>query len=299
LRKLASAAYEELLEPERCPECRSKLVDAGGEVACPFCGVVLGPSRPSQDANTAGSRPEMLGSFIGPASNNGGRAQVAGCAIGVTKRWAEAIGRNQSFLRCSGLIETVACRFFLPKTVVQNAVQTARRLLPSRGECRATVPAISAYSLLYACRSAGICHVGFRDVLKAYSEAGHKVSKSQLLRIGRGSSLPLPAAKPEEMTKRAVATLQSNPAVLDRIRKANLDQSGYFATLLEGARATAAASTDLGGFSPRTLAAASVYLAGRRLGPRTITQKEAAESLGIAEYTVREFCNRFRSQEAM
>jgi transcription initiation factor TFIIIB Brf1 subunit/transcription initiation factor TFIIB len=196
------------------------------------------------------------------------------------------------------LAKTVAGRFFLPKTIAQNAVQVAKKLLPIREECHATIPAISAYSLLYACRSAGISRVGFRDVLKAYSEAGHKVSKSQLLRIGRGSSLPLPAAKPEDMTKRAVATLQSNPKVLSRLGKANLDQGKYFASLLEAARAAAGASTGLGGFSPRTVAAASVYLSGRKLGPKAITQKDVAESLGIAEYTVREFCGKFRSQEA-
>jgi transcription initiation factor TFIIIB Brf1 subunit/transcription initiation factor TFIIB len=242
---------------------------------------------------------EALGSFVGRAHTARENKSQAGYAFGASKLRANLIGRDFSFLQCSKLIERVAGRFVLPKTIVRNAVQTAKRLLLGRRTYRATMPAISAYSLLHACRSAEITRVGLDDLLEAFSEAGRRVSLSQILRIGRESPLPLPAIRPEELARRAVVKLQSDARIVDQIRKANLDEVGYFASLLEATRKITKKAGELGGFSPRTVAAASVYLAGRQLGQKVITQREAAESLEIAEYTVREFCSRFtRSSEA-
>jgi len=240
---------------------------------------------------------EVLGSCVGRVSSKGEHGPQAGYVFGATRLRANTIGRDLLSIQCSRLIERVSCRFLLPRGIVQNAIQTAGRLLPERRMYRVAMPAISAYSLLYACRSAGITHVGFSDLQKAYSETGHRVSRSQLLRIGRESSLPLPAMRAEVLVQRAVAKLHSDPAVLDRIKRANTDESRYFASLLEAARRTAEETGVLGGFSPKTLAAGSVWLAALRLGPKVIRQREAAEALGIAEYTVREFCSKFRKQQ--
>jgi transcription initiation factor TFIIIB Brf1 subunit/transcription initiation factor TFIIB len=97
--------------------------------------------------------------------------------------------------------------------------------------------------------------------------------------------------------QRAVAKLRSDAAVLDRIKRANLDEGRYFASLLEAARETAEDAGGLGGFNPKTVAAGSVWLAALSIGPKVIRQREAAEALGIAEYTVREFCSKFRKQQ--
>jgi len=297
LRKPGLTAYEEFASQDKCPECRTKLVDAGGELACPSCGLVLGTSLSSGISQASVTTLEVLGSYVGRVPSRGEHGPNAGYVFGVTRLRANAIGRDLSSIRCSRLIERVSCRFLLPRGIVQNAIQTAGRLLPDSRMYRVAMPAISAYSLLYACRSAGIFHVGFGDLQKAYSETGHTVSRSQLLRIGRESSLPLPAIKAEGLVQRAVARLRSDAAVLDRIKRANLDECRYFASLLEAARETAEDAGGLGGFNPKTLAAGSVWLAALSLGPKVITQREAAEALGIAEYTVREFCSKFRKQQ--
>jgi transcription initiation factor TFIIIB Brf1 subunit/transcription initiation factor TFIIB len=291
-------AYEEFVERESCPECRAKLVDVGGEVTCPSCGLVLGTSSTSGIIQRASeARPEALGSYIGQMPNNGGHRSYPGRVFGASRLRPDAIGRDASLIQCSGLTERVASRFLLPKGVVKSAVLTAARLLPGRKVYRATVPAISAYSLLHACRSAGISRIRLSDLLKAYTEAGHCVSKSQLLRIGRESSLPLPAVRPEDLIPHVVAKLQSDAAITRRIKGANLEERWYFAKLLEEARTTVTGARGLGGFSPRTLAAGSVYLACLRVGPKVVRQREVAEAIGIAEYAVREFCSRYRKQE--
>ena len=81
---------------------------------------------------------------------------------------------------------------------------------------------------------------------------------------------------------------------MERLRKARLEGGTYFTNLLQDAKAIATELGELGGFNPRTIAACSVYLAALRVGPKIITQKEVAETLGIAEFTVRELCSRFR-----
>ncbi len=297
MRRLGLTAYEEFASQDKCPECRTKLVDDEGELACPSCGLVLGTSPTSGISQASGRSLGALGSYIGRIPGKGEHGPKASYIFGVSKLRANAIGRDLSSIKCSRLMERVSCRFSLPRGVVQNAIQTAGRLLPGRRMYRVAMPGISAYSLLYACRSAGITHVGFGDLQKAYFETGHTVSRSQLLRIGRESSLPLPAIRAEGLVQRAVAKLQSDAAVLDQIKRANLDEATYFASLLEAARETAEGACSLGGYSPKTVAAGSVWLAALSLGPKVIRQREAAEALGIAEYTVREFCSKFRKQQ--
>ena len=297
MRKPGLTAYEEFANQDKCPECRTKLVDAGGELTCPSCGLVLGTGPMSGISQAPATTLEVLGSYVGRVPGKGEHGPKAGHVFGVTRLRANAIGRDLSSIKCSRLIERVSCRFLLPKGIVQNAIQTAGRLLPDMRMYRVAMPGISAYSLLYACRSAGISHIGFSDLQKAYSETGHRVSRSQLLRIGRESSLPLPAIRAEGLVQRAVAKLQSDVAVLAQIKRANLDEGRYFASLLEAARRTAEDAGGLGGFSPKTVAAGSIWLAALSIGPKVIRQREAAEALGIAEYTVREFCSKFRKQQ--
>jgi len=297
LRRPGLFAYEEFASQDKCPECRTKLVDAGGELTCPSCGLVAEALPASEVQRPSGTMLEALGSCVGRVSSKGEHGPQAGYVFGVTGLRANTIGRDLLSIQCSRLIERVSCRFLLPRGIVQNAIQTAARLLPSRRMYRVAMPGISAYSLLYACKSAGISHVGFGELQKAYYETGHRVSRSQLLRIGSESSLPLPAIRTEVLVQRAVAKLQSNPAVLDRIKRANIDEGRYFASLLEAARRTAEETGGLGGFSPKTLAAGSIWLGALSLGPKVIRQSEAAEALGIAEYTVREFCSKFREQQ--
>ena len=194
------------------------------------------------------------------------------------------------------MTERIAETLELPKSIVQQANVVARRLLPRKETYNATIPAISAYSLLYACRSVAIAHVSHREILAAYTDAGYMVSKSRLMRISLESKMPLPQASMEELVRAVLSRLQSSESVVARLRRANVDPKTYFTRLFELAREVAAESRDLAGFSPRTIAAGSVYVASLALSAKTFTQREAGETLGMAEYTVREFCGRTRNR---
>src|SRR5712692_11403240 len=193
--------------------------------------------------------------------------------------------------------ERIAERLELPKSIVQQANLVARRLLPGKKTYNATIPAISAYSLLYACRSGDIAHVSHMEILAAYTDAGYMVNKSRLMRISLESKMPLPQASMEELMRAVLSSLQSSEGVVARLRRANVDPKTYFTRLLELAREVAAQSGDLTGFNPRTVAAGSVYVASLGVSAKkTFTQREAGETLGMAEYTIREFCGRTRNR---
>src|SRR2546426_2289684 len=202
-----------------------------------------------------------------------------------------------STVSCLQMNERIAERLELPKSIVRQANLVARRLLPRKKTYNATIPAISAYSLLYACRSVDIAHVSHREILAAYTEAGYMVSKSRLMRISLESTMPLPQASMDELVRAVLSRLQSSESVVARLRRLNLDPKTYFTRLFELAREVAAESRDLAGFSPRTIAAGSVYVASLALSAKkTFTQREAGETLGMAENTVREFCCRTRNR---
>ncbi len=283
----------------RCPECRGSLISAGeeggGELVCSFCGIVAGRANSaSEDGSSAPSvsKNEPLGSFI--LADASATPSLRSPAFGWARLMPNVIGRGGPLLACSRLTERISERLMLPKSVMQNANLTARRLLPGRMTYGASIPAISAYSLLHACRSAGIARIGHREILAAYTDAGYKVGKGKLLRIGLESPVQLPRANTEELLRAAVGRLQSSESVVARLRKVDLDPKAYFTRLLELAREIAAESSELRGFSPRTVATGSVYVASLAMSVKTFTQREAGETLGMAEYSVREFCCRTR-----
>ncbi len=151
---------------------------------------------------------------------------------------------------------------------------------------------------LYACRAAGVVHVSHREVLKAYTDAGYRVRKSDLLKLGLESGMHLPHPSKDDFVKAAIGRLQSSERIAERLRKSEADPKEYFTTLFERAKELVASAAEPNGFNPRTVAAGSVYLASLAISPKTVSQREAAETLGIREYTVREYCCRRLNEEA-
>jgi transcription initiation factor TFIIB len=293
------AAYEDYSVLGKCPECRGDLTSAaeeGGELVCSACGIVVGRATNTQADGSSAlsvSKRTALGSYI--VDDGVGTPSLNGPGFGLGRINPNIIGRAGPTLTCSLLTNRVAEKLSLPKSVVECANITARRLLPSRKAYRASIAAISAYSLLHACRSAGIAHISYKEIEKAYANAGHRVGRARLMRIGFDSPVSLPHASAEELVRAVVGRLQSSESVASGLRRANLDPREYFTRVLELAKEKATEISDLRGFSPRTVAAGSVYLASLAVSARTFTQREAGETLGMAEYTVREFVCRTRN----
>ena len=133
-------------------------------------------------------------------------------------------------------------------------------------------------------------HIGSKAILQAHSDMGHKVSRSALLRMGLDSRVPFRPADPKALLRTVMAGLESNEAILKRLRREGFEPGPYFRSLLQTSQAVLASMDGLReGRNPRTVAASSVYIASRKVAPRAVMQREVAEVVGLAEYTVREF----------
>jgi hypothetical protein len=119
------------------------------------------------------------------------------------------------------------------------------------------------------------------------------------MRIGLESGMPLPHPSPEDFVRASIGKLQSSEKVAARLRKHDLDPKAYFTRLFELAKAVVSEPSEPNSFSPRTVAAGSVYLASLAMSHKAFTQLEAAETLGMAEYSIRDYCWRTRNERAM
>ena len=247
-----TAAYEEYSILGRCPECREGLVYAGEErteLTCSFCGIVVSRADYTrEDGSTAPSvsKSEPLGSYI--VADTESASSLKGPAFGWAKLMPNIVGRGGPMPTCSMLTNRIAERLALPKSIAQAADITARRLLTHREAYEATIPSISAYSLLYACRSAAIVHISHREVLKAYTDGGYRVRKSDLLKLGLESGMHLPHPSKDDFVRAAIGRLQSSERIAERLRKSEADPKEYFTTLFErceGARGLASGAERL------------------------------------------------------
>jgi len=288
---------------ERCRECRGALAQSGGELACMKCGVVARTEEAtSQKDDLSGkSRPihdERLGSFMGTKEEEHSNASFNGASsVRYMKSVCDHMGEDAAAWQCASLIERVAGRLSLPAFIAQNAVILSRRLVADRKTMRehgprkrVTLPTISAYCLLAACRTAGMHHVSSKSVVQAHCDLGRRVTKSGLFRLGAESRIPLRPADPAGMIATVVGGLESNKDVLYRLKKNNIEPHAYFRRVMELSPPMVGRLHGIRGANPRTVAASSVYLASREMPNKGFTQREAAETLGMAEYSVREFC---------
>ena len=131
--------------------------------------------------------------------------------------------------------------------------------------------------------------VSAKSVVRAHTDLGHRVTGSGLNRLGVESRVPLRPADPAGMIATVVAGLESNKDVLWRLSRSGVEPHGYFRRLLELSPPVVGRLRGLRGANPRTVAASSVYLASREMSVKAFTQRDAAETLDMAEYSVREF----------
>jgi len=277
------------------------MVQAGEEFVCTSCGVIAKSETPpivAATTNRPGNGDKHLGSYIGTKEDEDSHAPFNGnTTVGYAKKVSDHMGEDAAAWNCSAMIGRVAEKLSLPAFVRENAVLLSGRLLAetrrdgeAKRRSRATTPAISAYAILAACRDAGIAHVSAKSILQTFTDMGHRVSKSKLLRLGMESQVPIKPADPEALLQTVVGRLESNEAVAYRLRRDGIERLQFFRQLLQASQTIVGeVRARMPGSSPRTVAASAVYMAAREIGPRVVTQKEAAETMGVAEYTIREF----------
>ncbi|MDG6900889.1 MAG: hypothetical protein JRM80_02895 [Nitrososphaerota archaeon] len=290
----------------RCAECAGEFVDVGDELVCNRCGIVSGKeileTRSAKAPTAIDFTGQALGGYLGPPDTGFEERFSRGFAGSAsTYRYLKLVsdysGREDSTVYgCAKLIERVAEKLELPKVVMAQAVVIAKTLLgPKKARTEISTAAVSAYSIVTACRIMGVNCANLREVVEAHSLLGRRVKASSLIRLSLNSPFKTSPARAEDYVGRIVGRLGSMAGPARSIRAAGLEPVEFFADLRGAALRVLCVigEAERGGHSPCSLAATAVYaaecdLARRGTRRRLLTQREIAESGGVAEYTVRE-----------
>jgi transcription initiation factor TFIIIB Brf1 subunit/transcription initiation factor TFIIB len=303
---------------ERCMQCSGRMVDIEEEIVCSSCGSVRQKEVPAELVFDSGVpivtkrvravdyTSRSLGSFLGPKgyedrddAPKGARSPSSSSSPSF--KHLKTISDYSpvdatGVYPCARLIERICEKLALPQGVIGQSIAVARGLLVIRKERTGyTIAAISAFSIISACRICGISSVGMKEVITAHGSLGHSVKPSTLIKMGFDSPMKANAMRAEEHLGRVATRLGE---ILPRLGA----PPGYQYKLLHLARRALSRldSSVRGGHSPSALAATSFYAAEIVMSEsesrkRLFTQKEVATCVGVAEYTIREqFCELFR-----
>ena len=290
-------------EPTFCATCRCRLLDSLDEMVCPRCGRVekkdVAPEvRPGREPRAVEVTSSALGGFMGgPDSSYGERFPKgfsnSGSTYSYLKTLSDHSGRGGHDYKCALLIERACEKLSVPSAVPQNAVEIAKRVLASDElptlARRPSMPSISAFSIVAACKLTGQRNVSWRQVVSVFQDQGHRVKSSTLLKLGLLSPVrvnPTPAA---DYVQPLLLQVRDDP----RIRSASQNKE-YFAKLCATTKSLVMMVKPIqGGHNPRGLAATAIYAAEVRLArsagrKKMLTQRMVAELVSLAEYTIRE-----------
>jgi transcription initiation factor TFIIIB Brf1 subunit/transcription initiation factor TFIIB len=302
---MLTSAYS--VEDARCTHCSGRMVDIDEEIVCSSCGSVQ-PKVVNECLKLTMERRthavdytiHSLGSFLGPIDYDPD-AERPRLSSSSNFKYLKTLSDypqvdEAGVYPCARLIERMCEKLSLPPGVVGQAISVAKGLLAIRKQRTGyTIAAISAFSMINACRICGISNVGVKDVIAAHKALGYKVRPATLIRMGFDSPIRASAMRAEEHLGRVAARLAE---VLPQLG----GPPGYQYKLLYLAKRALSMldSSVRGGHSPCALAATSFYAAELALAEsesrkKLFTQREAAACVGVAEYTVREqFCELFR-----
>ena len=213
------------------------------------------------------------------------------------KKVSDFVGREDtSTYECLKLIERVSDWLMLPRDVMAGAIVIAKKILNSRSErLGVTTAAVSTFALIISCKARGGLSIGTREIIEAHRSLGRRVKISAIIRLTLDTQIFTPASRPEDNISKILAKLSQNRVLIGTLTAQKVGISAYFRELRGTALdILALVGEDLkAGRRPSALAATAVYasetiLAKRDSRPRRISQRDAAESGDIAEYTVRE-----------
>lgn len=285
------------------------MLDAGDELVCPGCGIAC-EKQVVEAPLAARPRPRdavrtQLGSYMGPRFAGAGERTARGITgeedgYRYLKVVSDFAGRREgAAVDCAKLIERVGEKLVLPSSVLLEAASTANRVLAAvqRTTRRMEVAPVSAYSLISACRTAGMGGVSPREILAAHAVLGRRVSHSSVIQLAIDSPVRTYASGPDGYLSRVIGRLSANRRLSERLAREGVRLQTYLAALREcGTELISLAEpTDMSGKRPCALAAAAIYsaetvLSIRERRSRRLTQRELAQCGDTSEYTVRDQC---------
>ncbi len=283
-----------------CTQCPGRMVDIGEELVCTSCGMVAAKEVIEEAENRTPQAIDYtthsLGSYLGPVD------------YGYEERFSQGFAKSSSTFKylktisdfayrdgaalynCAKLMERVCEKLALPRSVVGESVNIAREVMDmrrQRGEV--TIASVSAFSIINACKRLGVTSAGVREVMDAHRNLGYRVKASIIIQISIDSPVKTRPRRAEEYLGAVLARL---PRVL--IKSGGMPV-GYTNRLHEAAKMALEQidGPSRGGHNPRAVAATAIYAAEVALSEieqrrKVFSQREVAECIQVAEYTVRE-----------
>jgi len=301
--------YMQALDLETsCPECCVPFVDGGDEMVCPKCGRAISKqcegAYPSKAAELHGPGKPQLGSFMGTMRITPQERASKGIAGSNSKYkylkvLSDYAGRDEGPGEvCDRIIGRVGEKLFLPRVVLDEASAVARTMLSSnQSRRRVTLAALSAFSLVTACRVEGVTSVSVREIISAHAALGRRVNFSSFIQLALESPIKILPRRPEDYISRVLARLSWNQRLSGRLKSEGASQASYFNALRQTSREllSMVRPDELSGRRPCALAAAAIYSAEVALATiesrgKRLTQRLMAECGDAAEYTIREQC---------
>lgn len=293
-----------------CPDCSRFMVDAGDELVCPNCGVVrekeVVEAGPGYNGRTSALGRQALGSYMGSMGITRKERSSRGLT-GSNSRYeylkavSDFAGRDEgAAITCAKMIDRVGEKLFLPGVVLLEASSIATKVLATEHPHRRfTIAAVSAYSLIAACKVEGATSVSVMEIIGAHAALGRRVTSSSIIQLTLESPIKTFARCPEDYLSRVLARLSMNRGLKDDLASEGVSQTIFFNSLRETAREvlTLVDEEARAGRRPGALAASAIYSAEMVLSfcesrRRRITQRDLAECGDTAEYTIREQCAR-------
>lgn len=289
----------------RCAECHGEMMDSEGELVCGSCGVVAErqtlETMPGRALRVSDFTSRSLGGFMGPPEDRSPGAHQRGPMgsmknLRYLKTVSDFAGKEETTLQNTlEMVERVSEKLNLPRIVAVQAAVLAKRLFALKGQhTEVTAGALSAYSIITACRIEGVVSTGVKEVVEAHRDLGRRVKISALIELWICSPVKTRPRRAEEYVGRVMARLPSVRGVSDALREEDVNEVEFLQSVRAAALdALEVAGESTGGHSPCALAATATYAAdvalakasGRR---RYLTQRAVAEAVDVAEYTVRE-----------
>ncbi len=180
----------------RCPECHAPLtLNINGELVCSQCGLVVDELVISNEVAYKRVLP-----YKHPAdSTNTGSLillsykKLNGCSLGqilMYKRFAKLqilapkFNAYSTYYRAIRELERVTSKFSIPEDVKERAIQLYFKVLKAMSNYKGRLNhfRIIAASLIYSVKEAGIS-LPIRELLRCFSELGHKVDYSSVMEI--------------------------------------------------------------------------------------------------------------------
>lgn len=288
-------------DTETCPECSGRIIDAGDELVCDSCGVVL-EKLVLQEKKSKGTKAidliqNSLGGYLGPIEYGYEEIFSKGfstfsSSFKYLKTISDFSGRESgSLYSCVKLIERVCEKLSLPKYVMTQAVFIAKRIMNSLID--ASTGVVSAYSIIAACKIERITNIGLRDVIEVHKKLGKKVSVSSLIHLYLESPVKQEARNAFDYIARVINVISNDEKIKQKVPRYLINEyiSELYHTAAELLKEVK--ESRLGGHNPCAVAATSVYaaeylLSKKQKRKKIITQGTVAKAAKVAEYTVRE-----------